>query len=526
MKKNIVLLTLSILVLFASCKKDFLDRFPTDSYTNESLWKTTSDATAALNSCYDGWEGSYNIWYLDAVTDNLYSQFWWEGYQDYGNGSVTATDGNVYTRWDYTTIQRCNWFLANIDNVPDMDATLKAQYVGEARFIRAYQYFMLSQLYGAVPYTTRQVTVAEANVITRTSQDSVRNFVLDELGDIANVLPTSYSGSNIGRITKGAALSLKGRLELYMGKYADCIADCQTVMGLGYTLYPSYGDLFSIQNENNSEVILDIQYMENNYSNGNVGIMPSASFGGWASLDPTQSMVDAYEMKNGKTIDQSGSGYDASQPFANRDPRLAASIVYPGALYEGKYYNSIQSSSGDYYLNGNCSPTGYIERKFTTNLSDYADMWNTGLNVIVIRYAEVLLMYAEAKIEAGQIDNTVYTAINQLRERAGMPDVDQSVYNSQSTLLTLVRRERRVELAFEGLRWFDIQRLKIGPDVRSGDVYGTKLGTVNASTGAVVFTGANVHVENRTFDAARDYLWPVPQSEININKNLTQNLNY
>lgn len=525
MKKNIFLILAVIVAFGSSCKKDLLDRTPLDAYSNSSLWTSQSDAEAALNGCYSGWENDYNIIYLDAVSDNSYSQFPWEGYQDYGNGSVTPANTTVYTRWDYTTIQKCNWFLENIDKVP-MDNTLKEQYKGEVRFLRAYEYFIMSQLYGDVPLETHTITPQQANASVRTPVADVRQFVLNELDTIANVLPVSYSGGDVGHVTKGAALSLKVRIELYDKKYADCIADCQKVMGLGYKLYPSYQDLFRIQNEDNSEVILDVQYKENDQPNGDMGVMPSSSFGGWASLDPTQSLVDAYEMKNGKTIDEAGSGYNANDPYNNRDPRLTATIVCPGQLYEGKYYNSIEKSSPDFYNGGNNSKTGYIEKKFTSNLSDFDDMWNTGLNIIVIRYAEILLSYAEAKIESGSIDNSVYDAIDSVRIRAGMPKVDRIVYSNQSTLRTLVRRERRVEFALEGLRWFDIQRWQIGPQVRSGTVYGTRLGTVDANTGALNLSGSNITVEQRLFNSNRDYLWPVPQSQRDIDKKLTQNNGY
>ncbi|MBS1745789.1 MAG: RagB/SusD family nutrient uptake outer membrane protein [Bacteroidetes bacterium] len=536
MKKIFGYFILFIAITQSACKKDFLDRQPLDAYSNSSLWSSQSDALAALYGCYNGgydpssyesgWETDYSIYYLDAASDNMYSQFPWEGYQDYGNGTVTPADNNVYKRWNYKTIQRCNWFLENVDATP-MDETLKEQYKGEARFLRAYQYFIMSQLYGDVPLVTTTISAEDANNVTRTPVADVRSFIVNELDTISNVLPVSYSGSDVGRITKGAALALKARIELYDGDYAASIADYQTVMGLGYSLYPSYADLFRIGNENNSEVILDVQYKENDFSNWLPGVMTTSSQGGWSSLDPTQSIVDAYEMNNGKTIDDPSSGYDPDDPYKNRDPRLEASIVYPGQLYEGSYYNSIDANSGDYFNDNNNSKTGYLPKKFISHMSeDYDDMWNTGLNVIVIRYAEVLLSYAEAKIELNQIDESVYDAIDAVRVRAGMPKVDRTVYYNQTTLRTLVRRERRVELAFEGLRWFDIQRWKIGDQVRNGEVYGTRLGTVDATTGAVSFTGDNVSVEKRTFNPNRDYLWPVPQSEIDINNKLTQNSGY
>ncbi len=526
MKNNTIFYLLLLLVVSQSaCKKDFLNKQPLDAYSNSSLWSSQSDALAALNGCYSGWENAYNILYTDAVSDNLYSQYYWEGYTDYGNGSVSASNTNVYSRWNYVTIQKCNWFLENIDATP-MDAAIKARYKSEVRFLRAYEYFVMSQLYGDVPLVKSSISASDANNVERTPFATVRKFVTNELDTISSLLPKSYSGSEIGRITQGAAIALKARMELYDKNYTDCITDCQKVMALGYQLFPSYQDLFRIQNENNSEVILDVQYKENDYGNYDLGVMPSASFGGWGSLDPTQSLVDAYEMKNGKLIGDNSSGYDVNDPYNNRDQRLTATVVCPGQPYEGSFYNSIESSSTDFYNSDNNSKTGYIPKKFTADLSDYADMWNTGLNMIVIRYAEILLSYAEAKIETNSIDNTVYDAINLVRLRAGMPAVNQAVYNDQNSLRTLVRRERRVELALEGLRWYDIQRWKIGPETRAGEVYGVRIGTVDPVTGKLQLTGDHVKVEKRTFDPARDYLWPVPQTEININKKLMQNPNY
>lgn len=540
MKKLSIFILSLVTVTQIACKKDFLDRNPLDAYSNSSLWSSGQDALAALNGCYNGgmdpfsgqngWETSFSIYYMDAVTDNVYSWRANHGYQHYGNGTVEATDESVFTRWNYSTIQRCNWFLENVDATP-MDETLKQQYKGEARFLRAYQYFIMSQLYGDVPLVTSPISPKAANTIARTPFTDVRNFIVKELDTISNVLPQSYSGSEVGRITKGAALALKGRIELYDGDYQAAITDFQKVMGLGYSLFPSYEDLFRKSNENNSEVILDVQYMETSeFSDQNwlLGVIIPASMGGWSLLAPTQSMVDAYEMTNGKTIGDPASGYNPDRPYENRDPRLKASIIYPGQLYEGSFYNPIEPNAFDYYNKRLNSKTGYLEKKFISHYSeDYEDGWNSGLNVIVIRYAEVLLSYAEAKIELNQIDESVYTAIDDVRTRAGMPKVDRAVYNNQSTLRTLVRRERRVELAFEGLRWYDIQRWKIGDQVRKGEVYGTRLGTVDKSTGEVTYSGPeHIKVETRNFNPGRDYLWPVPQSERDINKNLTQNPNY
>ncbi|MBZ4187304.1 RagB/SusD family nutrient uptake outer membrane protein [Niabella beijingensis] len=518
-----ILLYICLVLLVTSCKKGFLDRDPLDAYNNDQLWKSENDVVAALNGCYNGWESAQNIYYMDCASDNAYGQYPWEGYTALGNGTVTPSDGDAATRWNFGVVQKCNWFLANIDQYP---GTLerKDQYKSEARFLRAYQFFIMSQLYGDVPLVLKNITTDEANKMNRDKKADVVAFVLKELGEAAAALPATYDNASKGRITKGAALSLKARVELYNGNYQDAVTDYQAVMELGYKLYPSYADLFRIGNENNSEVILDVQYITDKYNNTQVGVMPSNGAGGWSSIDPLQELVDAYEMKNGKTITETGSGYNANNPYANRDPRLTTTIQCSGQpSYNGGFFNSLDAAIGgnanaDYYLaNNNTSPTGYVVRKYISNLAELgSDMWNTGLNVIVIRYAEVLLGYAEAKIELGQTDNSVYDAIDLVRQRAGLPKTDRAAYGSPAALRTLVRRERRVELAMEGLRFFDVQRWKIGPAVMNKAVYGTRPGSVNMTTGVITFSSANyTRVENRFF-ADKNYLWPIPQKDVDV----------
>jgi starch-binding outer membrane protein, SusD/RagB family len=525
MKKKLIFIYSLIAVLFCSCEK-YLDRQPLDQYSESSLWTSAKDASAALSGCYEGWEDGTWIFYMACASDDGYSAFPGEGYKQYGN-MVLLTPGNTPNhKWSYNTIQKCNWFLAGIDKTT-MDDNLKKRMKAEARFLRAYKYFILSQLYGDVPLVTTNISTENADTLVKTSKDKVIKFVLDELAAIAPDLPVSYSGNDVGRITEGASWALKARVELYNQKYEDCIASCKEVMGIGkYELFPSYADLFRIQNENNSEIILDIEYIENDVPLTTLGrtCLHIANGGGWYAIDPTQSLADTYEMSNGRTIDDPLSGYDPEHPFMNRDPRLHATIIVPGDLVNGIYFNPLVPGTLDYYNRHNF--TGYAMNKYESHLSDFDNIWNTGLNIPVIRYSEVLLTYAEANIELNNIDNSVYDAIDQIRERAGMPSVDRSVYNNQSKMRELVRRERRVELALEGLRWFDIQRWKIGEEVMSGPVYGSRLGTVDPNTGVVTLSSDRILSDQRIFDGTKNYLWPIPQSEIDINKHLKQNPGY
>lgn len=535
MKKQFLYILLSGSLL-AGCKKDILNTAPLDVYSNKSLWTSKADANAALTGCYSGWEWGDNVLYDDCMSDNGFDQFPWEGYETFASGLATPTDPGV-NKYSYTTIQRCNWFLDNVDKVPEasLDNALKARMKSEARFLRAYKYFVMSQVYGNIPFPLHNLTTAEANSIEQTPKAIIVDFILKELGEIAPLLPVTYTGSDIGRITRGAALALKARIELFNGKNAECIATCQQLMTapFTYSLYNDYEGLFRPQNSNNREVILDVQYLQNDNAEWVLGAMLPNSYGGWSSMAPTQSLVDAYETRNGKTI-QDDAAYDPLQPYQNRDPRLDASIIRPGSLYMGNYFDPLSAGSSDLVGNNNASPTGYNFRKYLATLDDYdntaygTDVWNTGGSIIVIRYAEILLTYAEAKIEANQIDASVYAAINQVRQRptVNMPAATAVNYPDQASLRTLVRRERRVELAGEGLRWYDIQRWRIGAQVLSGDVKGCLDGSVNSSNGNLtLIPNSNFVAGTRTF-ADKNYLWPIPQKERDINRDLTQNEGY
>ena len=176
------------------------------------------------------------------------------------------------------------------------------------------------------------LTTAEANEVERTPKAEIVQFVLNELDTIAPTLPKTYGGSDQGRITQGAAWALKARVELFNEKYAESAASSKKVMDLGvYSLFPSYQDLFRMSNEYNSEIILDREYIESD-PNLTIGLMvlapESTPGGGWSSVNITQSLMDAYEMANGKTIDDPTSGYDVNDPFANRDPRLLQTVIF------------------------------------------------------------------------------------------------------------------------------------------------------------------------------------------------------
>ncbi|GBU07786.1 membrane protein [Bacteroidales bacterium] len=506
---------------------DFLDRNPLDRAANEVSWVTERDAQANATGCYEGWSSMNDVVYFDCASDNAYNPFYWEEwqYQASGLGSASAQSGHFRNFMEYDRITRCNNFLENI-NRPKMSETLRERLSAEVRFIRAWHYFRKVSVYGDVPLVKKVLPLAESNLPKNPKQE-VMQFIIDEMKEIAPKLDEKYSGDNVGRITKGAAITLKAKTELLDKRYAECEASCKEIMNLNYALFPSYVGLFKIANENNSEVILDVQYIENLVANRVLGQLIPNSNGGWCSINPTQSLADAYEDEQGELIEKS-TIYDPKEPYLRRDPRLAATLVYPGCLYEGAYFNPIDKDdpTSDYYAPYNRTKTGYTPRKYLDNLSDYRDVWNTGMNAIIFRYADVLLMYAECKIEQSNIDAEVYEAIDKVRLRAGMPRIDQVKYNNVEKMRELLRRERRVELAMEGWRWFDICRWEIGEETMPGNVEGALLGKVNPTTGALTLTNERIFVEKRVFDKNKHYLWPIPQDVIDKTPLVKQNPNY
>lgn len=509
------------LVWFSSCKKDLLVTIPNDRISTEIFWQTTQDATLAANSVYT---------FMAESAGHFIS---WDGMSDIGNthspqssesfilqGQFDALNSRVSSDWDnnYAGIRAANTFLANVDKVETTDTALINRLKGEVKVLRAYFYVRLASLFGDVPLVTTELTIKESKSVNRTPVSQVWDFISKELTESANLLPLAQPEK--GRITKGAALALKARAMLYAGRYQEAVDAAKAVMDLNvYQLYPSFEKLFSYAAENNKEVILDIEFISDNYSNNIFSILAPKSQNGGSNYVPTKSLVDSYEMKNGLAISDPASGYDPANPYTNRDPRLQYSVFVPGdILPDGSVFDPLPGSHSvdEVYSTFVVSPTAFNVKKYV-NTEDLSHPGNCGINLILLRYAEVLLTYAEAKIELNQVDQSVYDAINQIRERpdVNMPPIETG--KSQQEMRQIVRHERLVELAFEGLRFFDIRRWHIADAVMPGTVYGATYLDKNGDLQTVSIPGWN-QIWN-----PRDYLWPIPQKELDLDPNLTQN---
>ena len=533
-----------VFLVLSGCKK--LDLAPSDRYTDLTFWQVDNNVNKALNNIYHGIYSNTNspsvpYFYNEALSDNAYTRLGISaGNVDaISSGSFTVDLDRFSADWSsyYAEIKSCNIFLDNVGKNTTISAVTLTRMKAEARFFRAWLHFNLLKWWGDVPLLQKDISADEAKTISRTPRADVLKFVLDELDAAAAALPTrdQYAAADRGRITKGAAMALKARVLLYEGNRMDEVAAlCEQLMSGqngSYSLYSSYGDLFKSSSKYNPEVIFDIEYVLNTRMWGDyIDFAPLTIGARGNNLAPTQELVDSYIMANGKPITDASSGYDPSNPYAGRDPRLTATVVYDGYQWINAD-NSTQTihikpgsspagqDQNEYKASGQGTATGYYWRKYWDPVS--VPTLQFGSNLILIRYAEVLLMYAEAKNSLGQMTADVWDkTIGSLRRRAGFTDVNALNFpGAAADLTSIIRNERRSEFALEGLRVDDIRRWKIAETVMNGWAHGAKYGDPATDNGFL-------RVQLRSFDKNKHYLWPVPSSELVKDKNLTQNPNY
>ncbi|MDR0748588.1 MAG: RagB/SusD family nutrient uptake outer membrane protein [Tannerellaceae bacterium] len=529
-----IVLLLSLCLSFTACNE--LDQFPTAQFTEDVYWTSTDKAMSILNMAYNQMYNADFFFRTEALSDNVQMRRIHDE-KIISSGQADASNGRFIDEWTkcYAGIKTCHTFLENVDRVSGMDENLKTRAKAEARFIRAWQFFRLTTWYGDVPFFTKDISFSESKTISRTSHAEVLAFVRNELEEIVSILPTNkqYAANDRGRITAGAAIALKARTYLYENDWPNVVATCERLINNTtygeYGLFDNYATLFAVENEYNKEVILDIEYVPilriwNFYQD----LVPPSALGRVLYMAPTQELVEDYIMLNGKGINETGSGYIENNPYINRDPRMDMSIVRhlstwtsPDGTTRSIYTQPNTAPNADakkdeYVANQETtSPTGYYMRKHydPTAVSNF----DSGLNLPLIRYADVLLMYAEAKNELEGMDASIWDiTIRELRRRAGFTDAGALDFPGTTDLQNIIRRERRCELALEGLRIFDIRRWRTAEIVFNGALHGAK------------FENNNTYIilDQRTFNPERDYLWPVPQSERDINPNLGQNPQY
>lgn len=539
MKRKLIIYSVLILLSFTACND--LEQIPTNKFTDENYWTSPEKAMSVLNMAYNQMYNADIFFSNEALSDNMYQRRIHDE-KIISSGQADASNARFSGEWSrcYAGIKTCHTFLENVDRVPGMDENLKNRAKAEARFIRAWLFFRLTTWYGDIPLFTKDITLDESKNIERTPHADVVRFICDELEEIASILPTNkqYAEADKGRITAGAAIAFKARVYLLDNDWQNVVNTCErlitnTTYG-EYGLYENYAKLFTVEGEYSKEMILDIEYVPSlrtwsDYQD----FMPKSSPGGRVSkMAPTQELIDDYIMLNGKGIRDNNSGYTENNPYINRDPRMDMTIVRhlstwtlpdgnTRTIYTKPGSTNDPTGKLDIYVPNNetTSPTGYYMRKYYDR--DAINGTDSGLNLMLIRYADILLMYAEAKNELDELTEDIWNiTIKALRERAGFTDPAALDFNStwtQEEKQLIIRRERRTELALEGLRIFDIRRWHTAEVVLNQRPHGAMFENNNTQY---------IELDQRTFNPARDYLWPIPQSEKDINPNLGQNSNY
>lgn len=549
MKTNKIILYALLITggIFTSCKKDYLDIVPSDKIADVTVLSDSSLFENFVINRYMGVrlqdkeaEGTppgfgrgfeYALW--SSLTDeSMYNNDdnTWLIQRGMLAPENTGIAGTLWGR-SYRSIRECNYGLNNIVQVP-MSDLLRNKLRGELHFIRAFRYHDLIRNYGGVILMGDKVynlgdDMTDPSLYTKSSLKDCIDYAVAELDSAAQYLPAVNSDAwAAGRATSGAALALKARLLLYaasplynVGTWEAAAAAAKAVMDLNqYTIASDYSKLFL--DAGSSEIIFCRQYAIGarhvclEISNGPNG------YNGWAGNTPLQNLVDAYEMRNGKPITDAASGYDPAHPYNGRDPRFYATILYNGAPYRGTTVQTFTpggKDSNEGPSNWNASKTGYYLRKFMDDRNPIDNPWNVaGLQPwIYLRYAEILLSYAEAQNEAAGPDATVYAAVNQVRQRSSVSQPPLPAGLSQADMRAAIRRERQVELAFEEHRFYDVRRWRIAMETENVPAYGI---TVQIRNGSDTVYTRKVALSDRSF-AEKNYWLPIPRTEIQASNN-------
>ncbi|QNK63453.1 RagB/SusD family nutrient uptake outer membrane protein [Pedobacter sp. PAMC26386] len=547
--KFISSLAFLIVMLYTSACRKALDKAPLDQFSDETFWSSEQNVMLALTGVYRGkiqmsvspatgaeysatdWWSYNGMLFLELATDNAYDRRGDNStVNTLTNGTLTSNNGSISNYWtlSYARIARCNYFLENISKAP-LDPVKMKRYSAEARFIRACQYFYLSQYFGSVPLVTKTLTTSEANTVTKASRTDIVTFTEKELTEVATILPR-YSlllPAERGRASAQVALAFLGRLYLAGQKWTDASLAYQQIIDYNDNIIdPDYTSLFNGTNESSKEIIFATQYLQDLAPNAMLQHTYPAALGGYHLSNPLGSLAESYEFNDGTPFSFADPRYKATDIGQNRDPRLKATILYNGQSFKNIIYNSnpdATTSADQLTTTKQATRTGFAPRKFNSEAFLGGDLQNTGIDLPIIRYAEVLLSYLEAKLEAGTaIDQNLLDAtINKVRGRTSvnMPKVTET---DPVKLRMILRRERRNELALEGIRLWDLLRWKIAAEVLNGDFYGApfpdaknlrKKGTTNDPN-------SRWFVTSKSFRKGVDEYWPVPLSEVSINPNL------
>ena len=545
MKNKLFIIIIIALFSLASCS-DIFDVMPKDAISEANVWEDEALMQAYVNSCYTSayTQGLFRTTQIGHATDELHSIKGSVYYNIITRGELTADNiSSVHSylnNWSdaYVLIREINLFFEKIEDAPINDDT-KEEMTGEMKFMRAFLYSQLIWRYGGVPLITTVYGLDDDDyMVNRDSYDDCVDFIVTELDESIDMLPDQQIDDNLGKASADAARALKSRVLLYaasplnnpsndLAKWEAASDAAKALIDTRYSLNDDYQSTFLEQNNEiifaryhtqSSELALSLQVGRNGDN-------------GWGSDSPTQNLVNDYEMANGEmpfledgTVNPA-SGYDPTNPYIERDPRFYASILYDGSIWMGRETEiflpgGMDSGEGP-VASWNASQSGYYLKKFVpedippVGSSEYPTTpW------IMFRYGEILLNYAEAQFMLGYED-IAREYVNKVRSRTsvGMPPVTAS----GDALKKRIQNERRIELVFEGHRYFDVRRWEIADETESKNIVGVSITKSDDGTKTYNFE-KNLIV--RTWDD-RLYLLPIPREEIDRSLNsLEQNSGY
>lgn len=562
--KKITLICISACLAFSSCYK--LDTVPYSQVSGNTFWQTEDQALAGVLGVYNDLKKENTFGLQFAYDDLTDVGIGYDiGFGDIISGAFTDRSGTVTGRWKsgYDLIQRANHAISNIQKM-EIDAEKKNIMISESKFLRSLMYFQLSNLFGGLPIYDEQVDLNKdfADLKNpRSSVADVQKFIIEDLNFAIQNLPVKYDDKYLGRVTKGAAVALRGKVYLYQKNWANAIKDFEDIVynktnPYNYSLSADYSSLFKMEGDNSAESIFSIQNM------GGTGFpygMPMAFYMGsrstfgscWNNVMPSTRFADSYENKDGSPFnwDDHYANYNADNAvkkeammathnngnythlpdtakirkiYEGRDPRMNQSLIVPYSDYLGWNANQernmklvlatgVNENFGQ--IRNNRGWLTYMWRKFVPegNLKGaLTDRAHTPINFPLIRFADVLLMLSEAYNENGELNKAI-TELNKVRTRSNMPGINSGAaflaVSSKQDMQKRISHERKVELAAEGHRYFDLKRWNQLTEVSNNYIEKSIVGDNLLTRGY----------------QTRHTIWPIPGAEIEMNPSLTQN---
>ncbi|MBE9583234.1 RagB/SusD family nutrient uptake outer membrane protein [Mucilaginibacter sp. JRF] len=534
MKKTIIAAAVLIFTSLSlhSCKK-YLDLAPNENISEEQAFSTMIQTENFANNIYAELpvyqtRVADRFTTLDCLSDEAAPTYFQGGRTfnggGYGPTNITNFIGHIWGN-AFRNIRKCNILLEKLPSVPAIipgDDDTRTRLRGEALFLRAFLYFDVLKVFGRVPIISQPLAPDADFKLSRNTYDECVAFIQNDLDEAVTLLPATYPSNRLGRANKAMCMALKSRLLLYAAsplnsddnaaKWQAAATAAKNVIDLNqYSLY----DLNPDKAENYKAIFNDFANKEiiwfmnlGNGKNYEQNYYP-VSNGGWGDETPTQNFVDEFQMDNGKDITDPTSGYDPAQPYVNREPRFYGTVWYNGSVIRGIRIQT--NPGGNAAINGgnDNTRTGYYTRKFCDESVDLYNGPGKQMMSIWFRLAEFYLNYAEASNEANaspSADPLIYSYVNIIRSRAGLPDLATGLTKEQMRLA--IRHERRIELSFEEHRFFDDRRWKL---TFGGQIKGIVWADAAGSSYNLITT------ENRAFDPKMWYM-PIPQREIDITK--------